>query len=55
MSKINKLKAQIFAINKQIQEGKVKNIIPAQRKIERLKNSLKIELEREYWQRLESI
>ena len=55
MQKIKKLKAQIFTINSLINEGKVKNVIPAQRKIESLKNSLKIELERERWRTLESI
>jgi hypothetical protein len=55
MQKINKLKAQIFAINKQIKEGKVKNIIPAQNKIKSLQMALKIELEQQYWRNLESI
>ena len=55
MNKIKKLQSQIFAINKQIKDGKVKNIIPSERKIEALKKALKIELENQYWRNLESI
>ena len=55
MKKINKLKAQIKAINSLIKEGKVKNIYPAEKKVEALKNSLKIEIENQYWRNLESL
>jgi len=55
MQKINKLKAQIKALNKQIEAGKVKNIYPVENKIKSLKTALKIELEQEYWRQLESI
>jgi len=55
MNKIKKLQSQIFVINKQIKEGKVKNLIPAERKIKALQNALKIELESQYWRNLESI
>jgi hypothetical protein len=55
MSNVKKIQSQIFAIKKRIKEGKVKNIIPAERKIEALKNDLKIALEQQYWRNLESI
>jgi hypothetical protein len=52
MNKINKIKAQIKALNRQIEAGKVKNIYPVQNKIKSLKTALKIELEQEYWRQL---
>lgn len=55
MQKIKKLQSQIFAINKRISEGKVKNIIPVERKLKALKNDLKIATEQQYWRNLESI
>ena len=55
MQKINKLKAQIKALNSRIEQGKVKNVYPVQNKIKSLKTALKIELEQEYWRQLESI
>jgi len=50
MGKINKLKAQIKALNKRIQEGKVKNIYAVQCKLKNLKNSLQIEMDNHYWE-----
>lgn len=50
MQKINKLKAQIKALNKRIEDGKVKNIYAVQNKVKTLKNSLKIELELYNWE-----
>jgi hypothetical protein len=50
MQKINKLKAQIKALNNKIQDGKVKNIYAVQCKIKNLKNSLKIEMELYNWE-----
>jgi hypothetical protein len=50
MKKINKLKAQIKALNRQIEEGKVKNIYPVQNKIKSLKIALKIELDNYNWE-----
>ena len=50
MEKINKLKAQIKALNTKIKNGNVKNIYPVQYKIKALKNSLKIELDNYNWE-----
>jgi hypothetical protein len=50
MKKINKLKAQIKALNRQIQEGKVKNIYPVQNKIKSLKMALQIEMDNYNWE-----
>jgi hypothetical protein len=50
MQKINKLKAQIKALNTKIQNGKVKNIYAVQGKIKLLKNSLQIEMELYNWE-----
>jgi hypothetical protein len=50
MQKINKLKAQIKALNTKIQNGKVKNIYAVQHKIKALKNSLQIEMELYNWE-----
>ena len=44
MQTINKLKAQIKALNSQIKEGKAKNVYPIQNKIKSLKNRLEIEI-----------
>ena len=49
MQKINKLKAQIKALNSRINEGKVKNIYSIQNKIKSLKMALKIELDKHNW------
>jgi len=50
MQKINKLKAQIKALNTKIQNGKVKNIYAVQYKIKALKNSLQNEMELYNWE-----
>jgi hypothetical protein len=50
MLKINKLKAQIIALNTRIKTGKVKNVYSIQNKIKQLKNSLKIELDNYNWE-----
>jgi hypothetical protein len=49
MQKINKLKAQIKALNSRINEGKVKNVYPIQNKIKSLKMALKIEMDNYNW------
>lgn len=53
--KINKLKSQIRALNKLLTEGKIKNVIPVERKIKGLKEALNIEVENHYWEALSSI
>lgn len=50
METINKLKAQIKALNKRIQEGNVKNVYAVENKIKSLKNRLKIELDNYNWE-----
>lgn len=50
MSKINKLKAQILALNTRIKTGKVKNVYSIQNKIKQLKNDLKIEIDNYNWE-----
>ena len=50
MIKINKLKAQILALNNRIKTGKVKNVYSIQNKIKQLQNSLKIELDNYNWE-----
>jgi hypothetical protein len=45
MQTINKLKAQIKALNTLIKEGRVKNVYAVQNKIKSLKNRLKIEMD----------
>ena len=57
MQKIKKMQMQINKLFSLLQEGKYKNKIPLERKIEKLYNDLKIEkerynkeIEREYWQ-----
>ena len=57
MQKIKKMQMQINKLFSLLQEGKYKNKIPLERKIEKLYNDLKIEKERynkemesKYWQ-----
>lgn len=50
MQTINKLKAQIKALNTLIKEGKVKNVYAVQNKIKTLKNRLKIEIDLYNWE-----
>lgn len=57
MQKIKKMQMQINKLFSLLQEGKYKNKIPLERKIEKLYNELKIEKERynkemdaKYWQ-----
>ena len=45
MQKINKITAQIKALNKRITEGKVKNVYAVKNKIKSLKNRLEIEMD----------
>jgi hypothetical protein len=52
---INKLKAQIKALNCRLIEGKVKNVYALRNKIETLKNDLQIEMENHYWENYLSI
>lgn len=47
---INKIKAQIKALNKQIKDGKVKNLYPVQNKIKALKMRYKIEMDNYNWE-----
>lgn len=48
LSRIDSLKAQITALNLQIEEGKAKNQYAVKNKIKRLKMALKLETERLY-------
>jgi len=50
MQTINKLTAQIRALNKRIADGKVKNVYAVQNKIKTLKNRLKIEIDLYNWE-----
>lgn len=50
MQTINKLTAQIRALNKRIADGKVKNVYAVQNKIKSLKNRLKIEIDLYNWE-----
>jgi hypothetical protein len=50
MQKINKLKAQIKALNTRIKEGKVKNIYAVKNKIKALKMALEIETDNYNWE-----
>ena len=50
MQKINKITAQIRALNKRITGGKVKNVYAVQNKIKTLKNRLKIEIDLYNWE-----
>lgn len=49
MEQIKKLESQIKALNKRLQEGKVKNVYSIQNKIKSLKNRLKIEIDNHHW------
>lgn len=50
MKKINKIKAQIKALNTRINAGQVKNIYAVQNKIKSLKNALQIEIDNYNWE-----
>jgi hypothetical protein len=50
MQKINKLKAQIKALNTRIKVGNIKNVYAVQNKIKSLKIALKIELDNYNWE-----
>jgi hypothetical protein len=50
MQNINKITMQIKALNKRIEEGKVKNVYAVQNKIKTLKNRLKIEIDLYNWE-----
>lgn len=50
MKKIEKLKAQIKALNSRLNEGKVKNVYSLQNKIKTLKMQLNIELDNYAWE-----
>ena len=50
MQKINKITAQIRALNKRLTEGKVKNVYAVQNKIKTRKNRLKIEIDLYNWE-----
>ena len=50
MEQIKKLENQIKALNKRLQEGKVKNVYSMQNKIKSLKNRLKIEIDNHHWE-----
>ena len=50
MQNIKKLKSQIRALNLRLIEGKVKNVYAVNKKIENLKNDLKIEMDNHYWE-----
>jgi|FreactcultureFD7_1027221.scaffolds.fasta_scaffold08126_9 hypothetical protein len=52
MQNNQKIQSQIKALNKRLEEGKVKNVFPVQNKIKSLKNALKIENERQTWANL---
>ena len=52
MQNNQKIQSQIKALNKLLREGKVKNGYPVQNKIKSLKNTLKIENERQTWANL---
>jgi hypothetical protein len=55
IQKINKLKAQIKALNCRLIEGKVSNVYAVRNKIEALKNDLKAEMDNHYWENYLSI
>lgn len=50
MKKINKLKAQIKALNTRLKMGNIKNVYAVQNKIKALKNTLKIEQDNYNWE-----
>ena len=55
IQKINKLKAQIKALNCRLIDGKVRNVYAVRNKIEALKNDLQIEMDNHYWENYLSI
>jgi len=55
MENIKKLKAQIKALNAQIQTGQTENNQIIQNKIKALKDQLLIEMEHHYWENYLSI
>lgn len=55
IQKINKLKAQIKALNRRLIEGKARNVYAIRNKIEALKSDLKIEIDNHYWENYLSI
>lgn len=52
---INKIKAQIRALNVRLMEGKVKNKYAVENKIKSLKLALKTEIDNHYWENYLSI
>lgn len=50
MQKINKLKAQIKALNTRIKDGNIKNVYAVKNKIKSLKMALQIELDNYNWE-----
>lgn len=52
---INKIKAQIKALNTRLMQGNVKNKYAVQNKIKSLKLALKTEMENHYWENYLSI
>ena len=52
---INKIKAQIKALNTRLMEGNVKNKYAVENKIKSLKLALKTEIENHYWENYLSI
>jgi len=55
VQKINKLKAQIKALNLKLKDGKSKNVYALLNKIEALKIDLQTEIENHYWENYLSI
>jgi hypothetical protein len=55
IQKINKLKAQIKALNCRLLDGKVKNVYALNNKIEKLKSDLQVETDNYYWENYLSI
>ena len=55
MQNIKKLKSQIKALNLRLIDVKVKNVYAVHKKIENLKNNLKIEMDNHYWENYLSI
>ena len=52
MQNNQKVQNQIKALNKRLEEGKVKNVFPVKNKIKSLKNALKNANERQSWANL---
>jgi hypothetical protein len=55
VQKINKLKAQIKALNCRLTDRKSRNVYAIRNKIEALKSDLKVEMENHYWENYLSI